>query len=40
MHTGFAALLVLCGSAPELHTDVEDASDPVVDISWEAPPEC
>jgi hypothetical protein len=40
MHAGLAALLVLRGSAPELHTDVADASAPVVDISWEAPPEC
>jgi hypothetical protein len=37
---GLAALLVLRGFAPEVHTDAAKVVAPVVDISWDAPPEC
>jgi hypothetical protein len=37
---GLAALLALCSFAPEVHTDAVEEAAPVVDIAWEAPPEC
>jgi hypothetical protein len=40
VHAGLAALLALRSFAPEAHAEALEEDAPVVEVAWEAPPEC